>query len=56
MLPAGLGFASGAMSYVAVFELLSEAVEDSNLMVTSMVGILAFAAMSVAQNAVKDVM
>lgn len=53
MLPAGLGFAAGAMSYVAVFELLTEAVEDSGPVATGITGVVAFGVMMLAQEVVK---
>ena len=52
-LPAGLGFAAGAMSYVAVFELLVESVEDSSLVTTAVVSSLSYILMMFIQETVK---
>jgi ZIP family zinc transporter len=53
VLPSGLGFAAGAMAYVAVFELLMEAVQDSGLPVAAAVSTVACGAMMVAQEYLK---
>ena len=55
ILPVGLGFASGAMSFVAIFELLVEAIEDTNISVTGIVGVLAFILMWFLQELVKTI-
>lgn len=54
LLPVGLGFASGAMAWVAVFELFFDAWEDAGLKVTIPVSVAAFGAMIMAQNIVHD--
>ena len=54
LLPIGLGFAAGAMTYVAIFELLTEAVQDSSLFTTAVVGTASCVLMNILQNAVKD--
>jgi len=54
LLPGGLGFAAGAMSYVAIFELLFEAMEDTNsILITGIVGTISCLAMHYLQEAVK---
>lgn len=53
MLAAGLGFAAGAMIYVAVFELMTEAVEQCGTLRTGVMAAVAFFVMTVAQEKVK---
>lgn len=45
IVPIGLGFAGGAMAWVAVFELLTEAIEDTDIITTGSVASLALAVM-----------
>lgn len=55
VLAVGLGFAAGAMAYVAIFELLQEAIEDTkSLLWTAVTCIAAFGVMLYFQQAVKD--
>ncbi len=52
-LPVGLGFAAGAMSYVAIFELIVEALQDTSILVTGTVSSLSCLLMMVIQQTVK---
>ena len=54
LLPIGLGFASGAMSYVAMFELLTEAYEDMGLLSTGAVSLLSCGVMMMMQHGLKN--
>lgn len=54
ILPVGLGFASGAMLYVAFFELIPEAIEDCKLWSTILTAILSFGLMFIAQEYAHD--
>jgi len=54
ILPIGLGFAAGAMLWVAIFELAVEAVEDTNKITTATVMGVAFSVMVVVQSLIED--
>ena len=53
-LPVGLGFAGGAMAWVALFELLMEAVEESGLPTTAVVSSLSLAGMHFLQGMIDE--
>jgi len=50
LLPIGLGFAGGAMAWVAVFELLVEAYEDTDIITTGTLASASFTGMMYLQN------
>jgi zinc transporter, ZIP family len=52
--PTGLGFAGGAMAWVAIFELLSEAIEDTDLITTGTVASISLAAMMFIVEKIED--
>lgn len=54
MLAAGLGFAAGAMIYVAIFELMAEAVEQCGTVRTGVTASIAFLLMTLSQDHMKD--
>ena len=53
LLPIGLGFAAGAMCYVAVFELLFEALEETSALATISAGTVACLCMTWLQECVR---
>lgn len=54
LLPLGLGFAGGAMAWVAFAELLVEAYEDTDILTTGLVSTISLAIMMAMQNALRD--
>mmetsp|Transcript_20888 Transcript_20888/g.26984 ORF Transcript_20888/g.26984 Transcript_20888/m.26984 type:complete len:328 (+) Transcript_20888:281-1264(+) len=53
-LPVGLGFAGGAMAWVAIFELLMEALEDTNLLTTGAIAGCSLLSMVYIQSLIDD--
>ena len=56
LLPAGLGFAAGAMTFVAFFELFQEAIQEIGRLKTFIVGAISFGLMISAQEYVRTTM
>lgn len=54
ILPVGLGFAGGAMAWVALFELLKEAIEDSGLVTAGIVSCLSLSVMTFLQGLIDE--
>jgi zinc transporter ZupT len=54
ILPVGLGFAGGAMAWVAFFELLMEAYEDTDMVTTGVVSTVSLAGMLFLQNVIDE--
>ena len=54
LLPVGLGFAGGAMMWVAFMELLLEAYEDTDLVTTGVVSTTALGVMLLIQRSIGD--
>jgi zinc transporter ZupT len=54
ILPVGLGFAGGAMAYVALCELLMEAYADTDLMTTAVVSTISLIGMIFLQDAIDE--
>jgi zinc transporter ZupT len=54
VLPVGLGFAGGAMMWVAIMELLIEAYEDTDLITTGVASSLALGVMMKIQSSIED--
>jgi zinc transporter ZupT len=54
VLPAGLGFAGGAMAWVALFELLKEAIEDSGIVATGIASSLSLVGMRFLQELIDE--
>lgn len=54
VLPVGLGFAGGAMAWVAFFELLMEAIEDTDVLTTGAIAGCSLVSMMLVQSAIDD--
>mmetsp|Transcript_15005 Transcript_15005/g.41510 ORF Transcript_15005/g.41510 Transcript_15005/m.41510 type:complete len:333 (+) Transcript_15005:308-1306(+) len=54
VLPVGLGFAGGAMAWVAFFELLTEAIEDTDVLTTGLIAGCSLVSMLFVQSAIDD--
>lgn len=54
ILPVGLGFAGGAMAWVAFFELLQEAYNDTDAITTGLISTISLAFMLMLQGAIDD--